>query len=374
MARTPRRSTPRETPRTSGTDLRNAAAAIPLAIALMGTAGFPPKTSEGSIPPPRTITHAAQPQLSANEPSTIESKRFDPGELQVHVINVGQGDAVLVRCPDGDHELLIDAADTRYPGSGQAFRSYLAANQDPSNGLEVVVASHPHADHIGQMAWVLDNYNVDLYVDNGEVSKTATSKHIDEEISDRGIRYWSAQDELVPEIDFCPREDVTARVLRPSGFGQFSNTNDNSVVVRVDYGESSFLFVGDTEEAEEQLLLNDVQTADLLDCDFLKAGHHGSNTSSTDEFLKKVSPHIAAVSCGAKGVGTNARYRHPRLERLKAMLSQAAPREGDDITVDAFDTERDTWRKLNLDRAVYTTASSGDLVFESNGRRIRLDH
>ena len=88
------------------------------------------------------------------------------GKLEVHVIDVGQGDAILIRCPDGHHQMLIDSGDTRYPGSSQKFKAYLTANQSTSDAIEVVVASHPHTDHIGNMAWVLDNYQVDLYVDS----------------------------------------------------------------------------------------------------------------------------------------------------------------------------------------------------------------
>ena len=293
------------------------------------------------------------------------------GKLEVHVIDVGQGDAILIRCPDGNHEMLIDAGDNRYPGSGTQLKEYLTARQDRNNEIEVVVASHPHADHIGNMAWVLRNYRVGLYVDNGETSDTTTYRGVETAWEQNGARYWSAQDDAPPDIDFCPRADVSAVVLRPNGFGHDPDPNNNSVVVRVEYAQDSFLFVGDTEKEGEQLLASDPTTRALLDVDFLKAGHHGSDTSSTEAFLELVSPEFVAVSCGAKGVGTNARYKHPRLERIQGMLAHTGPRSGSPVTVEAFDSQTETWKSVALNKAVFVTTAEGSLVFESNGHGVR---
>jgi beta-lactamase superfamily II metal-dependent hydrolase len=293
------------------------------------------------------------------------------GHLEVHVIDVGQADAIFIRCPDGTHEMLIDAGDTRYPGSRRQFEAYLSAQQTTDNEIEVVVATHPHADHIGSMDWVLYDYRVGLYVDNGNVSDSRAYERVEDAYQERRPDYWSAQDEIVPEIDFCPRSDVSAVILRPAGFGGDADSNNNSVIVRVDYGQDSFLFVGDAGEAEEQLLLNDASTSPLLDTDFLKAGHHGSATSSTDAFLAVVTPEVVAVSCGARGVSTNASYKHPRYERLEALLSHAGPRQGAAVAIEAFDSAGEQWRTLDLNRAVYVTTVDGTLVFESDGNGIR---
>lgn len=301
-------------------------------------------------------------------PGVLDS---DSGLLEVHVLDVGQADAVLIRCPDGQHEMLIDAGDTRYKGSSKKFKAYLRARQSTDNEIEVVIATHPHADHIGNMAWVLDTYRVGLYVDNGNEYNSATYRRLEDAYARHNPSYWSAQDDLVPEVDFCPRSDVSAVVLRPDGFGESSDPNDNSIIVRVDYGEDSFLFVGDCEAEEEHLLIEDGETSDLLDCDFLKVGHHGSHTSSTRAFLDLITPQIAVISCGAKGISTNKRYKHPRQETIATLFSFVDPRDGSPVTIDAFDSDSSQWERVRLDRAIYLTTADGSLVFESDGEGIR---
>src|SRR3954469_25663882 len=91
------------------------------------------------------------------------------GPLTVTFIDVGQADASLTTCPDGEHHLLIDSGDTRYPGSAAAFKKALqAALPGEKPKITTVIASHPHADHIGSMQWVLENFLVENYVDNGQ--------------------------------------------------------------------------------------------------------------------------------------------------------------------------------------------------------------
>lgn len=303
-------------------------------------------------------------------PTPAPSGDQPAGKLEIHVLHVGQADAILIRCPDGDHELLIDAADTRYPDSSAMFKSALSHLQNDDNRIEVVVATHPHADHIGNMAWVLNTYPVGLYVDDGVDYNSATYRNVNAALQTNGARYWSGQDELVPDLDFCPRADVDARMLRPRGFGHDHDPNNNSVVVRVDYGATSLLFVGDAEREEEQLLLDDSGTRALLDCDFLKVGHHGSDTSSGRAFLDAVSPKLACISCGEKGVGTNAQYLHPRAQTIQELLSRVGPRAGQAVTIDAFDGVGRAWTRIALDKAVYETAAEGELVFESDGAEI----
>jgi competence protein ComEC len=314
------------------------------------------------------------------EPTPIPGPTGAPattGNLEVHVIDVGQGDATLIRCPEGTHELLIDSGELnfRYPNSGTQFKQYMVAHQQASNPIEVAISSHPHSDHIGNMAWVLNQYDVRLYVDDGNSSTSGTFTDLETALQAAqirvGTRYWSAQDSQVPNIDFCPRADVNARVLRPSDFGHENNPNNNSVIVRVDFGDKSFLFVGDAEHEEERFLIEDTSTAPLLDCDFLKVGHHGSETSTTSAFLQAVTPTVASVSCGHRDVGSNIRFMHPRVSTLNRLLSFVGPRNTPAIAIEAFNGDSRIWESVMLNRAVHVTALEGNLVFESDGQTIR---
>ena len=310
--------------------------------------------------------------LGCGTPGSGASARQDP-KLEIHIINVGQGDAILIRCPEGTHELLIDSGELnqRYPDAATKFKAYLGAKQAATNAIEVVVATHPHSDHIGSMKWVVDTYSIGLYVDNGMTATSATFTKLNESLTARSVPRKNAKDATVPDIDFCPLAEVNARILRPAGFEEDEdNPNNRSVVIRVDFKNVSFLFVGDAEAEEEQLLVNDAATKALLDCDFLKVGHHGSETSSKPFFIDAVTPKVAAISCGVKDTGTNKGYKHPRLKTLKELLSVADPREGPQIEIDAYDGDTVTWTKVKLNTAVYVTAAQGDLVFESDGSTI----
>jgi competence protein ComEC len=293
--------------------------------------------------------------------------------LEIHVINVGQGDAILIRCPEGLHELLIDSGELnqRYAQAGTLFKTYLSAIQAASNPIEVVVASHPHSDHIGNMPWVVDTYSIGLYVDDGLPSATATYRTLEEKLTAKAVARRRLNDEAAPDIDFCPLADVRARILRPAGMDYAEDDpNDSSVVLRVDYKATSFLFVGDAEAGEEKLLMDDPATRALLDCDLLKAGHHASETSSRQAFLDAVTPKIVAVSCGKKDAGTNRGFKHPRLRTLKNLLPMAESREGPALEIDAYDSEKLEWTKVKLNTAVYVTSAQGDLVFESDGTTV----
>ncbi|MFN0012193.1 MAG: ComEC/Rec2 family competence protein [Phycisphaerales bacterium] len=293
------------------------------------------------------------------------------GSLKVHVINVGQGDATLIVCPDGDHQLLIDTGDTRYPGAKQAFQNALSVLQSQDDPIEVVVATHPHADHIGNMAWLLRQYQVVQYVDNGEVYNTATYREVERTLTQRGVHRDHASTPGL-KIKFCSRADVSITVLAPSGFGESHNPNNNSVILRLDYGEDSLLFVGDAEDDEEEQLLADAAIKPRLDCDFLKAGHHGSDTSSTEPFLDAVTPDVAVITPGEPNVGTNVGYKHPRRSTVDRLLAYVRPQPGPARSLRTYDADAKRWTTTTVDRSLYSTSIDGDILVESNGRGITV--
>lgn len=297
------------------------------------------------------------------------------GNLELHMINIGQGDAMIIRCPDGKHELLIDAAELnagfRYAGSQTEFRNYMTDFQSKDNPIEVVVATHPHSDHIAGMSWIINNYAIGKYVDNGMPNTSGTYKSLENELTEHNINRLRLTDSLVPQIDFCPRTDVNARILRPEGFDEPGiDPNNYSVIVRVDYGSSSFLFTGDAEVEMEDKLIEDQNTVGLLDVDFLKVGHHGSHSSSKKAFLDVVTPDIAAISCGAETVGTNAKHKHPRMVTVNTLIPYLKNRNGMETTLEAYDKPNRKWDQVSTKAALYITNNDGDLIFLSDGNKI----
>ena len=227
------------------------------------------------------------------------------GDLTVHILDVGQGDAVLIEAPD-DKRVLIDAGTAK---SGVADM----LKQRGIKNLNMVVATHPHADHIGGMVDVLKSFDVGLYVDNGMTHTTLTYSRTMQAVEKHEVHYRSA----VVGRTFNVGSEATLTVLHPRQThlrGTRSDLNSNSVVLRLVHGNNCFLFTGDAEDPTEQDLLN----RGIEQCDVLKVAHHGSGHSTSDRFLAAVKPQVAIISAGL-----NNRYGHPdpeligRLQRAK---------------------------------------------------------
>lgn len=222
--------------------------------------------------------------------------------LTVHFLDVGQGDSILLEY--NGSAMLIDAGE-RDQGAG--ISAYLH-DQDIS-GLDYVVATHPHSDHIGGMAEILDSFQVEHFIDSGFPHTSKTYENMLITIDENNIPF-----EVVKkgeEIEFDPAVDV--EVLNP-GPEYSDDLNENSVVLKVSYGEVSFLLMGDAGlETEEKLM----DTGYDLDSDILKVGHHASRSASGEAFISAVSPEISIIEVGADNV-----YGHPHeeiLERLQAV-------------------------------------------------------
>lgn len=302
--------------------------------------------------------------------------------LEVTYIDVGQGDAILIRCPEGTHYLLIDSGDTRYPGSSDAFRSHLRQEfQDKPQPwtITLAVASHPHADHIGSMQWVLENFDVETYVDNGQKYDSATFGRLNKlrrKLVEEGkLDYISGSEFGFGSVDFCPLVKVS--LLVPWALESLSDTNDRSVMVRVDFEDTSFLFVGDAEEPAEEILLHrSEEESSELDVDVLKAGHHGSHTSSTADFVAAVSPDVVVISCGKKGVGTNRRYKHPRWGTVKRFSNWFKNHDRDRHPLDgrvwAFDGAQGKWRQHRRREQLWVTPKDGSVTLVSDGQTFAI--
>jgi len=300
--------------------------------------------------------------------------------LQVHILNVGQADAIYLECPDSDHHnMLIDSGDVsamRYPGSPKLFQEAIAEVMGGRKRIDVVISSHPHSDHAGSLSWILDNYDVRTFIDDGMDYNSKTFKDIQQRatrLSGQGkLKYLHATDLNNESTDpaFCPVQGISAELVKPQHFGTDLNPNNNSVVVRVKYNNQAFLFTGDAEEEEEQQLLADPATRTLLAATVLKAPHHGSNTSSSPDFLAAVKPQLIVVSAGEKDIGTNKGYRHPRAETIARFLQFTKSNGSADLrTVDAFDTKKNRWTEMQINAGLYVTSVDGPITLFSDGQK-----
>jgi len=304
---------------------------------------------------------------------------LEEGKLGLHVIDVGQGDGIVVECPSGDVGVVVDSADNRDTKGLERFEAYVTElmDRDSDGRIELVLTTHPHSDHIGATRWLLETFSPTTYIDNGQKSDSRTYRELMAALSaavEKGTRYVvvGPSDE---RYSICGEDGVVVEFLvPPGGYTSCSKPNDCSIVTRLDYESTSFILAGDAEEKVEERLLADPSLRERLDVDVLKAGHHGSDTSSTLEFLQAVSPRCIAVSVGDPGVGTNAGYKHPRLstiETLNQLLQSSDPepdwRAG---TVQAYDAGNETWVDAPIREGLRLTPLDGDIVIESDGESI----
>jgi competence protein ComEC len=303
-----------------------------------------------------------------------------PGaRVAVHFIDVGQADAVLVQGNAGRCTILIDSGDTRYPESSANFRDYLGRHLPAQATIDLAIATHPHSDHIGSMRWVLETYRVKTYIDNGQEHSSALYRELKAVVRDqrqRGLAYHPYPSVPANVADVCGAGGPKLTVLYPqAGLDPDlceKNQNNCSVVTKLSLGSTSFLFPGDAEYEEEELLLADSATKAQLDADVLKVGHHGSDTSSGEEFLDAVSPAWMVISAGEKDIGTNRGYKHPRLSTIRELLTFAGARVHARM-VDAYDRAQKRWRRVRNWGALYVTAKDGPVVLTSDGTNVRRE-
>lgn len=221
------------------------------------------------------------------------------GLMRVHFIDVGQADSAFIELGNGQ-TMLIDAG-----LSGYDVVSYIRELQYET--IDYVVASHPHDDHIGGMATVLDSFNIGkMYMPKQAHTITAFTDMLDV-IERKGIELYTAK----AGTNIVSSGIIDIDILAPFA-DNYSNLNNCSAVVRITYGDTVMLFTGDAEHEIENQLLNSG-----IDADVLKVGHHGAGSASSSSFIKAVSPDIAVIS-----VGSGNRYKHPHADTL-AILNDA---------------------------------------------------
>lgn len=234
----------------------------------------------------------------------------DENQLTVSYIDVGQGDATLIR--KGAFSMLIDA--------GKNEKGTTVVEHLKKAGIEkltVLVGTHPDSDHIGGMDDVLEQIPVETVYLPAAEKETKTYHEVEEALAAAG------KEARMPEIgkEYLYDNNVLVRFLGPQR--DYKGANDNSLVVQLAYGRNRFLFMGDAEEQAEKDILS--KNYDL-ECDVLKVGHHGSYTATSNDFLQVSNPTYAVISSGE---GNS--YGHPHAEVLAKL-------EDEDVQIYRTDT------------------------------------
>lgn len=234
------------------------------------------------------------------ETSTATTSQNAPTSgLRVHYIDVGQADSILIQSPDNKN-MLIDAGETK----DKAVLNYL--NAQGVKRLDVVIATHPHNDHISEMADVIKSYEIgDFYMPKATHTSKSFEKMVDA-LKAKNISPIVAK----AGMSFNLEDKIKCDIVAPNS-DKYENLNNYSIVLKLTYGENSFLFTGDAEELSEKEILN--SGADVS-ANVLKVGHHGSSSSTSAAFLKAVNPQYAVISCGKDND-----YGHPHKETIEKL-------------------------------------------------------
>ena len=248
-------------------------------------------------------------------------------DAEVDFIDVGQGDSTLV-CSNGKY-MLIDTGDR---DGENTLINHL--KERGVKKLDYLVLTHPHADHIGEAAEIVEGFKIGKIIMPRVPDDLTPTSSVYEDLldaaADKGLKIRAARNESF-ELGEISVQTYAAE-------GEYSNLNDYSVVLRLTHGENSFLITGDCEKQEESELL---ERGCDVSADVLKVGHHGSDTSSTSQWLKEVGAQYAVISCGADN-----KYGHPDEETYSRICKYV--------------------------KNVYVTAEDGSLAFESDGKGLTV--
>ena len=260
-------------------------------------------------------------------PGPLSSGELPQNGLQVHFIDVGQGDSILIR--QKDHSMLVDAGEN---DQGDVVVSYLKSQG--IDQLDYVIGTHPHSDHIGGLDDVIQSFEVDRVFLPPIEHTTATFEEVLDAIEVKDLSL------TLPQVgDVWELGEASFTILAPNkDYGD--DLNNWSIGIRVEYGDNHFVLCGDAEaQAEADICANGLP----LGADVLKAGHHGSSTSTSDLFLDQVAPSWVVIQCGKDNS-----YGHPHketLEKLKGRGIGVLRTDLEGTLIAASDGEEISWYK-----------------------------
>ncbi len=249
--------------------------------------------------------------------------------LKVHYIDVGQGDSIFIQ--SGEDTMLIDCGEIGKDDEVETYLDNLGITQ-----IDYLIGTHPHSDHMGCMDKIVEYYDIgEIILPHIDESDIPTTKYFE--------RFMTAVENKNMEITEAEvgrnikLGDAECEIIAPCG-DTYKNANNYSVGIIMTDGDNSFIFTGDAEKLAEKEMID---SGKLRDIDVYKAGHHGSDTSSSEEFLEIIKPDIAVISCGE---GNS--YGHPN-----------------DITLENLSKYTDK---------IYRTDLSGSIVISSDGEKLTV--
>ncbi|MGO4933781.1 ComEC/Rec2 family competence protein [Clostridium perfringens] len=259
---------------------------------------------------------------------TQGSKVPKDSELMISYMDVGQGDAAYIKVNGND--ILIDAGPRS--NSKKLLEQLKAKNIDD---FELVIATHPHEDHIGGMVDVFKEYEVKAFYSPKITHTTKTYENLVKAVKDEGLKTKELKGGMVIDLG----EGAKFEVFTPQK-SEYEELNDYSPIMKLSFGDTSYLFTGDAEKlAEEEAL---VKYKNSLDSDVIKFGHHGSSSSSSNAFIEAVSPKYGIISCAKDN-----KYGHPHRETL------------------------DIIKKYNI--KAFRTDTDGEIILTSDGKSINFN-
>ncbi len=247
--------------------------------------------------------------------------------LRLDFIDVGQGDSTLIESPGGKFMLI----DTGTNQSSRKMCDYLESRG--VSEIEYLIFTHPHEDHIGGGVSAVENFSVKNVLMTKKSANSATYERLIDALllikEQNGTKITAPAVSDVYEFDGAEFEILSAD-------GDNDDSNNSSIVLRLTYGDCSFMFTGDAEKKIEK---NIISSGKDISCVLLKCGHHGSSTSNCEEFIKAVYPSAAVISCGLDNS-----YGHPHTETIS--------------------------RLNDIGARIFRTDELGDIVFECDGEKL----
>lgn len=232
-----------------------------------------------------STSKTSEPSTSPLQTTTTTAKEREL--LKIHFIDVGQGDAIFIELPD-KRAVLIDGGETN-----MSSRVINAINSANKNRLDFVIATHPHSDHIGGLSKVIETFEIgEIYMPTIERKSYKTYQALMSAIQKKGLKQKAAK----AGVRILKANDLTLDILAPVK-SNYADINDWSVILKLTYGSTSFLFMADATASAEKDITADVKA------DVLKVGFHGSRDSTSDDFLSRVAPKYAVISVGKNPYG-----------------------------------------------------------------------